>query len=324
MNGSIRKVRLFIKQILGHLDASWNAEPTELFPLTPALPLPPGISEPELREILESIAFFPEMVNYCRQDFRRFVYTYGLVKDMTGKCLELGSNPYFTTLLLKYYTSLDLTLANYFSPDYELDPITKTEVVELSCLNPQTRQPQTLSFKSHHFNLETEQAPFDDGEFDVILYCEILEHLTLDPLKSLREIKRILKPGGTLVLTTPNAIRLENVARLIVGENIYDTYSAYGIYGRHNREYTSRELRSMLSYMGFTIDTLFTADVSPNQAKHLTSVYYLQSFINHRKTDLGQYIFIKATKTGEAGAKRLPFLYRSYALEEMETSTQSF
>ena len=54
------------------------------------------------------------MRNYGTHDFRRFIYTYGLVKNLDGKCLELGANPYFTTMLLKNFTKLELSLANYF------------------------------------------------------------------------------------------------------------------------------------------------------------------------------------------------------------------
>ena len=89
------------------------------FPLSPPLTLPAGVSEDELHSFLRSVrpADAPEneMENYCDQDWRRFVYTLGLVPQVRGKCLELGANPYFTTILLKQFTSLELTLANYFT-----------------------------------------------------------------------------------------------------------------------------------------------------------------------------------------------------------------
>ena len=45
---------------------------------------------------------------------------------------------------------------------------------------------------------------FDDASFDVVTMWEVLEHLTR-PIDTLREIHRILRPGGELVLSTPNA-----------------------------------------------------------------------------------------------------------------------
>ena len=58
------------------------------------------------------------------------------------------------------------------------------------------------------------------GAFDAVLFCEIIEHLLVDPAAVLREIKRVLRPGGVLVLATPNVSSLENVARRVAGENI--------------------------------------------------------------------------------------------------------
>lgn len=44
--------------------------------------------------------------------------------------------------------------------------------------------------------------PFGDSEFDAVNLADVLEHL-LDPLSALVEIRRVLKPGGTLVVSTP-------------------------------------------------------------------------------------------------------------------------
>jgi SAM-dependent methyltransferase len=41
------------------------------------------------------------------------------------------------------------------------------------------------------------------GVFDTVISCETVEHLP-DPQRALREIQRVLRPGGRLLLTTPN------------------------------------------------------------------------------------------------------------------------
>ena len=51
--------------------------------------------------------------------------------------------------------------------------------------------------------------PFDDASFDVVLATEVIEHLADHPV-FLREACRILKPGGRLVLSTPNVHRLKS------------------------------------------------------------------------------------------------------------------
>lgn len=76
-----------------------------VFPLTPPLPLPEGVTEQQLFDFVTSVrvqdAPEAEMRAYGTHDFRRFVYTLGLARGIRGKCLELGGNPYFTTMLLK-------------------------------------------------------------------------------------------------------------------------------------------------------------------------------------------------------------------------------
>jgi len=53
--------------------------------------------------------------------------------------------------------------------------------------------------------------PFRDGEFDVVLSTEVIEH-TPAPLWAVAELCRILRPGGHLVLSTPNRAWLWSVA----------------------------------------------------------------------------------------------------------------
>jgi SAM-dependent methyltransferase len=298
-------------------ESSLDSNPWDLFPLTPELPLPLGVLESELRGFLSAVrvadAPVQEMLNYCQQDFKRFVYTYGLVQNLSGKCLELGANPYFTTILLRQFTQLDLTLANYFNSNY--DNLVNQEVYYKDF---KSKESYSIKLQSNHFNIENDVFPFSNEEFDIVLFCEIIEHLLLDPVAVIKEIKRILKPNGVLVLTTPNVSRLENVSKAIAGSNIYDPYSGYGPYGRHNREYNKHELYLLLSYLGFTIESMFTADVHQNDANNYVSVSKLKSFLEHREHDLGQYIFVKAINSQPAGQKKPAFLYRSLPTEQLE------
>jgi SAM-dependent methyltransferase len=246
------------------------------------------------------------MALYLDEAFRRLLYTYGLACGLTGKALELGANPYFMTVLLKRFTSLDLVLSNYFGPQ----PGVSVGAQEVLYQDWKTHQPARADFSYHHFNIEQESFPFADAEFDVVFFCEILEHLLYDPLAVLREIKRVLKPGGTLILTTPNVSRLENRARLLAGCNIYDPYSGHGVYARHNREYTVAEIESLLGHAGFTVDDLFTADVHENRAADYVSLAWLAQRVSRDAGDLGQYIFCRARNVGETSGGRPDWLYR--------------
>jgi SAM-dependent methyltransferase len=53
--------------------------------------------------------------------------------------------------------------------------------------------------------------PFRDAAFDALFAGELIEHLP-DPAPALREFARVLRPRATLILTTPNRLRLANRA----------------------------------------------------------------------------------------------------------------
>ncbi len=57
--------------------------------------------------------------------------------------------------------------------------------------------------------------PFEDGAFDAVACVEGIEHLER-PVDALREFRRVLKPGGTLVLTTPNVLHLGSRGRMLL------------------------------------------------------------------------------------------------------------
>lgn len=48
------------------------------------------------------------------------------------------------------------------------------------------------------------KIPFDSNHFDVVILSEVLEHV-IDQERCIREIYRVLKPNGYLMLTTPNS-----------------------------------------------------------------------------------------------------------------------
>jgi SAM-dependent methyltransferase len=285
------------------------------FSLRPALPIPPGQTENSLRDFVTSIRVADgpeaELRAYAEQDFRRFVYTWGLAADSAGPVLELGANPYFTTMLLRAFgSSREITLANYFSD--ALPPHGRQDVTYR--LGGDVHR-ETLAYDQ--FNVEADRFPYPDDAFDVVLFCEIIEHMVNDPLVALREIRRVLRPGGRLVLSTPNVNRLENVARMIAGANIYDPYSGYGPYGRHNREYNKHELNLLLRFCGFVPSAMFTADVHDNVAGDYADVDALEPLVRFRENDLGQYIFVAARSESPAREGRPSFLYRSYPPDEL-------
>ena len=50
---------------------------------------------------------------------------------------------------------------------------------------------------------DIQRIPLDNGSVDTVISCETIEHLP-DPAAALRELYRVVRPGGRLLLTTPN------------------------------------------------------------------------------------------------------------------------
>ena len=67
------------------------------------------------------------------------------------------------------------------------------------------------------FDAEKDRFPYPDEYFSTVLCCELIEHLFEDPMHMMSEINRILKPGGHLVLTTPNIASLRGIAAILQG-----------------------------------------------------------------------------------------------------------
>lgn len=96
--------------------------------------------------------------------------------------------------------------------------------------------------------IDKEPLPFPDDYFDGVLFTEVLEHLLYNPRKVVEEIYRVLRPGGELIVSTPNATRLGNRIKMLLGRNIYPRPEHFYFsdpYRRHNREYTMQELISL-------------------------------------------------------------------------------
>lgn len=279
------------------------------FPTERPLPLPDGMTEADLRAVYATWSIDGEpaghMDAYVADSFWRFVHTYGLAKDLTGTALELGANPYFTTYLLDKHSALDLRLANYF------DGSTPQLSQPLSYVGADG-EPVTKVHESVQFNVEGDVFPFDDESLDVVIFCEIIEHLLMNPVATLREIARVLKPGGHIIVTTPNVARLANLVYLIEGRSIYDPYSGFGPYGRHNREYSLHELVQLLAFVGFDAAETFTADGHPNPPLDAGRLAAIAPLIEHRRNDLGQYLFVRATKVRPSREGLPDNLFRSW------------
>jgi len=76
----------------------------------------------------------------------------------------------------------------------------------------------------------------------------------------LRLLEAALRPGGWLVLQTPNAARIGNRVRLLAGRNPFEPLREDSVSPGHFREYTVAELLGMVRKAGFEVGGWLTAD----------------------------------------------------------------
>ncbi|MGK5632285.1 class I SAM-dependent methyltransferase [Streptomyces sp. URMC 123] len=111
--------------------------------------------------------------------------------------------------------------------------------------------------------LDGHGLPFASGSADAVLFSEVVEHL-VDPDGALDELRRVLRPGGHLMLSTPNLAAWYNRGLLLAGvQPVFSEVSLRAVHGRpgnqvvgHLRLYTARALRSFLEASGFRVVTV--------------------------------------------------------------------
>ena len=119
-----------------------------------------------------------------------------------------------------------------------------------------------------------EKLPFEDSEFQVVLHSEGIEHCSCQ-LQLLKEFWRVLKPGGNLLITTPNILNLRarlsfllnghySFARgpILESAQIWDASEDGRVYIGHVFCVNYFSLRFMLRLIGFTNIKVFTAKYS--------------------------------------------------------------
>ena len=121
----------------------------------------------------------------------------------------------------------------------------------------------------------------ETGQFDAAILGEVIEHICNHPVGLLAAIGQLLKPGGYLLLTTPNPRTLLNAYRLVSGGNFmwgeteFATVPKVDASGRftsceniHYREYSQPVLLDMLRRAGFEVEVAAFMGIGAATGQH--------------------------------------------------------
>jgi SAM-dependent methyltransferase len=207
----------------------------------------------------------------------------------SSRLLELGAEPFLASQCLDAVWPGTVTHANYYGTAERRGSETLVEIGGT----------RTKTYEYDLFNIETEEFPYPNGTFDVVLFCELIEHLAINPVWALAEIHRVLKPDGRLIVTTPNAVSIERLEALVTGWRPHvDRYNpVFGYGARHNREFAAWELKLVLEETGFDVETVVVRDL-PNPTGWMRVRWALLRGLLRPFSRLprGSHIFVRARR----------------------------
>ncbi len=114
-----------------------------------------------------------------------------------------------------------------------------------------------------------------EGRFDLIVFTEILEHITFNPIRFWRRVYDLLSPNGMIYVSTPNALRpaawLRQLLNLFTFRGIglsVDEIMGNVTYGHHWKEYSAWEIKRYFACLSsdFSVTThWYSSDLSQQQ-----------------------------------------------------------
>src|SRR6478609_4958585 len=140
--------------------------------------------------------------------------------------------------------------------------VTAADIPEYIEMPSQVRRYAEHDIATKGIRLEDIKLPFEDESFDIIIMCEVLEHLNFNPLPLIKEINRIGAQGSIFYLALPNMASIYNRKKMLTGKSIGITVGEMFqqldandplIANGHWREYTAPEIRTMLERLGYRI-----------------------------------------------------------------------
>jgi 2-polyprenyl-3-methyl-5-hydroxy-6-metoxy-1,4-benzoquinol methylase len=240
---------------------------------------------PELASFVSKL--IPKDDSYHKTHERRFLRTIQVLLDQEpkGKLLEIATSGLVPIVLKEFAPDLEVYVT-------ELDE-KKSSVVKKT-FEFGGKQVEATTYQ---LDLEKHLIKEKPDTFDYVICCEVLEHMEIDPMAMLSEINRVIKPKGTLITTTPNAVSSLSITKMLNGIEpyFYMHYQVPPAYHRHNYEYSIHSLVSLLKSAGFD-GKAWTENTFEDPVFH--DVNKLKA-IGYRMDHVGDNIFSVSRKISE-------------------------
>jgi SAM-dependent methyltransferase len=111
---------------------------------------------------------------------------------------------------------------------------------------------------------EGREIPFAPNSFDMVMLHHVLEHLHDSPRELMNAVVNLIKPGGLLYVTVPNAGNLRKRLALLRGKTNYPAYETFywypGSWRGHVREYVKGDLAALAKFLQLEIVELRSCD----------------------------------------------------------------
>jgi 2-polyprenyl-3-methyl-5-hydroxy-6-metoxy-1,4-benzoquinol methylase len=150
----------------------------------------------------------------------------------------------------------------------------------------------------HVGDIETMELPFEPGSFDAIVCGDLIEHVR-DPQALLARLRPLLRPGGHLVLSTPNIANWAMRLSLLFGRF---RYTEWGILDKtHTHFFTRKTLRECLEAAGYRVVVFdYTVPVPVLSAPRVEAIAHR---IGRLRPSLLAYQFVVAAEPVAAGSE---------------------
>ncbi len=170
-----------------------------------------------------------------------------------NRLIDLGAG--FSTLpIILRHLGFDVCVAD----QYQTLTGGMTEIYTPEVVNLLTNYFRNIGVNIYDFDIQKGNFPFDDESFDIVTSFQAVEHFFHTPRFMFAEVFRILKPGGIVIVATPNAVNLRKRLSVVFGRTNYYDFGYYWnapIYMGHIREPTLDELKEYFLRSGFVIES---------------------------------------------------------------------